>query len=66
MQPGAHIRKIEILRRWDTRELEVAEDENMISNSYQPDILDQIFHCLHALGAGRGAARSAPTKHGSG
>ena len=46
--------KIEILNRWeyDAPELQVAEEENMLFNSDQPDILDEIVHCLHALGAG--------------
>ena len=52
--------------RWeyDARQLEVAEEENMLSDSDQPDILDEILGCLHALGAGRDATRSAPTKQG--
>jgi hypothetical protein len=60
--------KIEILHRWeyDARQLEVAEDENMLSDSDQPDILDEILRCLRALGAGPDAARSAPTKQGGG
>ncbi len=58
--------KIEILHRWeyDARALEVAEEENMLSDSDQPDILDEILRCLHALGAGLDAAHSAPTKQG--
>jgi hypothetical protein len=58
--------KIEILHRWeyDARQLEVAEDENMLSDSDQPDILDDILRCLHALSAGFDATRSAPTKQG--
>ncbi len=58
--------KIEILHRWeyDARELEVAEEENMLSDSDQPGILDEILRCLHALGAGLDPARSAPTKQG--
>jgi hypothetical protein len=59
--------KIEILHRWeyDTRQLEVAEEENMLSNSDQSDIRDEILRCLFDLGAGLDAARSAPTKQGS-
>lgn len=58
--------KIEILYRWeyDARALEVAEEENMLSDSDQPDILDEILRCLHALGAGLDTTRSAPTKQG--
>ena len=58
--------KIEVLHRWeyDVRELEVAEEENMLSTSDQPDILGEILRCLHALGAGLDAAHSAPTKQG--
>jgi len=43
---------------------EVAEEENMLSDSDQPDILDEILRCLHALGAGLDTTRSAPTKQG--
>jgi hypothetical protein len=37
--------KIEILHRWeyDARQLGVAEEENMLSNSDQPDIRDEIL-----------------------
>ena len=37
--------KIEILHRWeyDARQMEVAEEENMLSDSDQPDILDEIL-----------------------
>jgi hypothetical protein len=58
--------KIEILHRWEyeARELEVAEEENMLCNSDQPDIRDEILRCLYALGAELDAARSTPTKQG--
>ncbi|MGH8580360.1 MAG: hypothetical protein ACREVK_09680 [Gammaproteobacteria bacterium] len=58
--------KIENLHRWeyDAWELEVAEEENMLSDSDQPGILDEISRCLHALGAGLDTARCAPTKQG--
>ena len=37
--------KIEILHRWeyDARQMEVAEEANMLSDSDQPDILDEIL-----------------------
>ena len=56
--------KIEILRRWeyDARELEVAEEEGMISS--QPDILDRVLHALHTLNVWHDPARAAPTKQG--
>lgn len=56
--------KIEILRRWeyDVRELQVAEEENMLGQS---DIgLDEVLQALHELGAGVDTEHSPPTKQG--
>ena len=56
--------KIEILRRWeyDVRELQVAEEENMLG---PPGVgLDEVLQALHALGAGVDTEHSAPTKEG--
>ena len=56
--------KIEILRRWeyDARELQVAEEENMLGG--EPDLLDDVLRALHELGAGIDTDHSPPTKHG--
>ncbi len=58
--------KIEILRQWeyDARELEVAEEENMVGD--QPGLLAQIHQALHALQAHLDAEGASPTKHGGG
>lgn len=45
--------------RFDTVDRLVAAPQ--ASDSDQPDILDEILRCLHALGAGLDPARSAPT-----
>ncbi len=55
--------KIEILRHWkfDTLELQVAEEENM--GSEQPsNILDRVLQALHALNASPDLERSPSTK----
>jgi len=59
--------KIEILRRWefDSRELEVAEEENMTGGA-GPSRLSAVRKALIALGAGDGNGPSAPTKQGGG
>ncbi len=54
--------KIKILRSWeyDARQLEVAEEENMIGT--QEDILDQIIFALRSLDAEYNLDQTSPTK----
>lgn len=56
--------KIDLLRRWeyDARELEVAEDEGMVST--QPDLLERVLQGLHDLEVWHDADQGAPTKQG--
>ena len=56
--------KIEILRRWeyDVRELQVAEEENMLGRSTVE--LEEVLRALHALGACVDTEHSPPTKEG--
>lgn len=54
--------KIRVLERWeaDARELDVAEDENMIGG--EPSMLDRVAAALRALGAEPPHGRPAPNK----
>lgn len=54
--------KIEILRQWeyDTRELEVAEEENMSGGP--PNMLHEILETLRKLGAKHDSEHPSPTK----
>jgi len=54
--------KIKILRSWeyDARQLEVAEEENMIGP--QEDILDQIIFALRSLDEEYNLDQTSPTK----
>jgi len=54
--------KIKILRSWeyDARQLEVAEEENMIGT--QEDILDQIIFALRSLYVEYNLDQTSPTK----
>ncbi len=54
--------KIEILRRWeyDACELEVAEEEGMLSN--EPSLLERILAELHSLVGNIDTDHSPPTK----
>ncbi len=56
--------KIEILRRWgyDSLELEVAEEENMIGG--EPDMLDRVVKALELMGVEPDILRRPPTKQG--
>ena len=56
--------KIKVLRSWeyDTRELGVAEEENM--GGGPPDLLDQVLQALHRLGADALPENTPPTKQG--
>jgi hypothetical protein len=56
--------KIKILRRWeyDTRELEVADEENM--GGGPPDVLAEVLMALHRLDADVDPDHSPPTKQG--
>lgn len=56
--------KIKILQKWeyDTRELQVAEEEGM--EGPQAVTLDAVLRALRALGAPSDTERSAPTKQG--
>ena len=56
--------KIKILRQWeyDTRELGVAEEENM--GGGPPDLLDKVLMALHRLGADADPEYTPPTKQG--
>jgi len=56
--------KIQILRSWeyDARELEVAEEESMISN--QPDLLRRVKKALSELDASGDPDDAPPTKQG--
>ncbi len=58
--------KTDILERWryDARELEVAEDENM--GGGEPSMLEQVLKALAALGVETDLEHSPPTKHGTG
>lgn len=58
-----HVQKIDILRRWeyDARELQVAEEENMTSDTSK-NYLSQVLDALHRLGAGEDLDHSPPTK----
>jgi hypothetical protein len=59
--------KIDILRSWayDERELSVAEEENMLSTSDEPnDLLSEILNCLHSLGVEGDQKDPPPTKQG--
>ncbi|QLH44017.1 MAG: hypothetical protein HWD59_05260 [Coxiellaceae bacterium] len=59
----SHEQKIQVLRRWeyDARELQVAEEENMIGGG-QSDLLRQILLALDALGVDH--TDGSPTKQG--
>ena len=56
--------KIEILRSWeyDARQLQVAEEENMVGPRI--NMLDRILNALRRLDAGLNLDKSAPTKNG--
>jgi len=58
-----HDQKIEILRRWeyDTRELEVAEEEAGMAVR-RPDMFDRVIQALHTLGFEHDTEHSPPTK----
>jgi hypothetical protein len=58
--------KIEILHRWeyDARQLEVAEEENMLSDSDQPGHPGRHLALSPYPGRRLDATRSAPTKQG--
>jgi len=57
--------KIKILRQWeyDARELQVAEEENMLGPETE-DLLYQILIALHRLGIAADQEDSPPTKQG--
>jgi len=57
--------KIKILRQWeyDARELQVAEEENMLGPETE-DLLYQILIALHRLGTAADQEDSPPTKQG--
>ena len=57
--------KIKILRSWeyDARELEVAEEENMVGA--EEAILDQIIFALRSLDAEYNLDHTSPTKQGA-
>jgi len=56
--------KIQLLRRWeyDERELAVAEEENMAGGP--PSRLDEILQALHQLDGAEDTQHSPPTKQG--
>jgi L-ribulose-5-phosphate 3-epimerase UlaE len=59
--------KIDILRRWgyDEREMSVAEEENMRSETDdQNNVLDEINKCLLELGVDSSDEGHPPTKQG--
>ena len=58
--------KIEILRRWeyDSRELQVADEESMTAPQAEAVTLDTILNALRKLDAAADVEHSAPTKQG--
>ncbi len=64
--------KVEILRRreYDARELQVADDENMVGEKMLGEnagsLLQEVRSALRALDADSDPERSAPTKQGGG
>lgn len=58
--------KIEILRRWeyDSRELQVADEESMTAPQAEAVTLDTILNALRELNAAADVEHSAPTKQG--
>lgn len=57
--------KIEILKHWesDMREIQVAEDENMLGEN-SLDILDEVLNAMHVLDANIDVEHTPPTKQG--
>jgi len=59
--------KIDILRRWayEERELEVAEEENMVAkNNHRKNYLDEVLKSLRELGVEGDQNYPPPTKQG--
>lgn len=58
--------KIDILRRWsyDERELQVAEEENMLPHNARQGLLEEILEALILLGIVKDLEEIPPTKHG--
>jgi hypothetical protein len=56
--------KVRILRRWelDARELEVADDENMLGG--EPDVLDRVAAALRQVAGEVPRTPSAPNRQG--
>lgn len=58
--------KIDILRRWsyDEREMQVAEEENMLAHNARQGLLEEILEALILLGVTKDLKEIPPTKQG--